>query len=999
MFLNIKTEYNFLTSLCKLEELIDFAKEQELKCLGIVDKTFNISNLKFIQLCQANNIKPLIGVEKSIKNSNVFNVTFYAKNELGIEYLNKLPKELKSLDTIDLTNISLVIKIDKIIQLKNLTKTSTDLLKADDVFLKYNENLFLSLLENEVEQEILNLVKNKMIYDEEICFIQAEELEAYIALRAIKANTKYLEEKVNKDKYKHLSFESKIKKITHIDSTILTNTKHLIQNIQAYNLKYDYQETLNFEQYKNVNFPELLTAKLTKYLEAENLREKTQIYQTRLFYEIEVINKLNFVNYFLIMQQIINYCNEEQIKYGYGRGSAAGSLVCFLLDITKLDPVKYSLYFERFLNLKRVGLPDIDLDVSDIHRQQIINYLITYYGENKVAKIYTINRYLVKSAFNDLAKTLDFNKELTKKISQNLSSQLTFEQNIEKNYKFFGKYLADPKFDFLREVIAKIENLPKTSSIHAAGIIISAIDVQKLGYLDPTNQVLYNEAKTLEQNGFIKFDLLALANLSFISELEAAIKEVNPKFDAAKIPLTEPLVYKNLSLAKTLGIFQLESTGIKNLLQKYKPTKFTDIAIIISLYRPGPMQNIETYLKNKTNYPKINYLHDNLKPILEPTYGIFIYQEQIIEVVQIVAKFTLQEADVFRVAISKKNNDKLQEQKIKFLKQGQKNGYSEQLLNKLFNDIEKFANYGFNKAHAYSYARLIYQLMYLKSKYPTIFYNKLFKTNINSPQKEEFLIELYSNNIIVQAPSIIECSYENIIARGKIVLGLNNLQGINNIKLKELNAKVNEFKANNDFSKLNCEEILKNCIIPMEFTKEELQSLIHSGFLDELMINRKSLERTLLKYDNETLKILNLTGETLKLQLVEDYSFAQKIELEQKSLNFNIKYTSKNYLILKMQRKYKNEKLTNLTYLQKDLQLYKDYFILGLLVKVTEITTKNREKMAFLIIKYHNFEIELVCFKEEYQKYAKLLKSQEKLQIFKIQKSKKETLVVKEIIT
>ncbi len=996
MFLNIKTEYNFLNSLCKIDDLIKFASSNNIKTLGIVDDNKFISHSKFIDECKSSNIKPIIGVKKksTILNNNF--ITIYAKNKAGIEYINYLDDKITNIDQIKSQNIIIVFNT---LNFKNedYEKMMSELKHFENYsyFISYDENLLFKIDELNISNQYKKIIKSKMIYDEEIRFITNDQIQAYALLNSINKSTKYLDEKKNIPNYKSLAFEFKIQKLKHINNFVLQNSQKLVEEIQLYNIHFSYNQTIDFEEFKNNNFENILFTKLKTYLNKDNLEDKAEVYKKRLTYEINTIQNMQFENYFYIMEDIIKYCIDNNILYGYGRGSAAGSLVSFLFNITKIDPIEYNIYFERFLNPKRSSLPDIDLDISDIYRQQVIDYIINKYGQNHVAKIFTINKYLVKSAFNDLVKVLDFNKEVAKKISKVLDSSISFEQNINNNYKYFSKYLTDAKFDFLKENIKYIENLPKNTSIHAAGIIISSINLNKVGYVDYHNNVIYTEAKYLEKIGFIKFDLLALSNLTFVDVLEKKVQEVDSTYNS-NVPLDEQLVYKNLSLAKTLGIFQLESKGVKNLLKKYQPENLMDIAIVISLYRPGPMKNIDLYLQNKKNYPNIKYIDESLKDILAPTYGIFIFQEQIMEVVQKMASFSATQADIFRAAISKKQYDKIHVQKKLFIDQGLENGYKKEVLEKVFADIEEFADYGFNKAHAVSYARLIYQLMYLKSKYPTIFYSVLYKNNINSNQKEDFLVELYSNNIQLITPSIKYASYENKVSRGKIYIGLENVKGITKQNKLNIINKTNELK---DKEKITKEDFLSEVIISQKITKEEIFKLVHSGFLDDLKINKKSLYKTLTKYSYEDLNIFKSTKEKIEIQYVDDYTIEEKINYEYDSLNINIIYSPKQMLLKKLNKVYPNEILMDLSLNLTHLQMYKDYFIIATIIKTREIKTKTNKNMAFVNIKHNSLKFELVCFDQDYENLKKdIFKEDDSMKILKVQKSKGDSLVLKNII-
>ncbi len=987
MFLNIKTEYNFLQSLCKIDSIIKYAKENKNHQLAIVDDNYFIDSSKFINECHKNDIKPIVGVKKDIENSFLRSVIIYAKNSSGIKEINQIDIKINNLDI--LISDNLIISFD----LKNLKEENIKFIKEkfDNFYFNYDEKIITNLESYNFGKEIEDLISSKMIFNEEARFVYKKELDAFLVLSAINNKKTYKEEKKRASIYENFCMENISLKKEHIYDNILENSKKLIDEIKDYKTEYSYKQTLDFQEFKDIDFEELLVENLKNYLEEKDLMHKKKEYYYRLKYELKVIEDMDFVNYFLIMQQIVDFCNENDIYYGYGRGSAAGSLVSFLLNITKIDPIIYNLYFERFLNPQRASMPDIDLDISDLDRQKVVDFLISKYGKKHVAKIFTINTYLVKSALNDVGKVLEIDKNILKKISSKLDSSYTLEENIEKEYNFFSKYIINSQFDFLRDILAIIEGLPKTTSIHAAGVIISAVDINNHAYV--SEDLVYSEAKYLEKAGFIKFDLLALSTLSFLQKLERDVKVVNPQYDKKNIPLNDKLVYKNLEQAKTFGIFQLESAGIKKLMKRYKPTSLMDIAILISLYRPGPMKNIDKYIENKSKFPNIKYAHEDLKPILEQTYGIMVFQEQIMEVVSKIASFSKAESDIFRVSMSKKNLEAMQVQEEKFISQGLENGYSEPFLEYLFEDIKEFAGYGFNKAHALSYGRLIYQLMYVKSRYPTIFYSDMYLTNIGSTKKDEFLLELYSNDIIIAPPTLKNLIMENEVSRGKIQLGLVSIKNISKEKLLLIKDRCEKY-----IEKENIVDFLTEAIIKVNLNDVEIKSLVGSGFLDALSLNRKTLVDTLLNYSKEELMILSVNGEKIKIKESEDYSFLENAKLESDALGFNIKYSPEDYLISKFKKRYPNVNLTPLTFQYKDLEVSKKYFVIGAITSIKEITTKNGKKMAFLSIKDKNKEVELTCFPDEYEKYKKDLHLIGTLNIFCVKRNKRDSLSLDELI-
>lgn len=968
MLLNIKSEYNFSKSLCKIDELVVYAKEHNFKTLSMVDNNSLIGSLKFIYECQKENIKPILGIQTQIKiNDLLFDILIYAKNTTGYrdltEYLSLAESYVfteNHLENADLLFIFINCKRNNFSHIEKI--------------ISLNPNVYMELTKESADRFI-----DKSLYVQEARYLKSEDMQKYILLRSLEKKTIFLNEK--KKVRENISIEHISKKQVLLDKNLQKNIALFVEKIEEYTFKTDYYKNLEFPMFEKIDFREKLKLKLKSYLENEkNLVSVT--YNKRLDLEIEVIEKLGFSKYFLIMEEISKYCSKQDIYYGYGRGSAAGSLVAFLLNITKIDPIKYNLLFERFLNPQRSSLPDIDFDVEDTRRNEVINYLIGKFGEDNVAKIVTINHYQTKSAFNEIAKSLEFPKDSISKISKKLLSSRSFEENINDDYSFFSSYLFDSKFEFLKESMKSIENLPKNISIHAAGIVISSNPLLNFSQISKDGVIL-NEAKYLDFFGLIKFDILALSNLSFLKELTTKIKTNNSSFDLNEIDQKNSKTFEYLSQGATFNIFQLESRGIRQVLKQYKPQSILDIAIIISLYRPGPMQNIGQYLKNKNNPDGIIYQHEKLKPILKETFGIILFQEQIIEIAKTISGFSGIEADEFRVAVSKKNLKQIKAQEEKFICGGQKQNVKLGVVQEIFNDIEKFANYGFNKAHAVAYARLIYDLAFIKANYSAVFFSTIFKKFASSESKEEMLSELSIFKLSLFAPDILKSSFSNKIKENNILLGFENIKNIEKTKLKELEKVRNKYLKNNKTVTLI--SLLECILIEIDFSEEEFTNLVSSGAFLCFKTSYKSLIEVGKEYDKLSLEILRISGENLKIVEGSEYNFQTLAALEKKALNFNLTFSIKDILIKKFKEKYNNEILNS-----ENIHLNKQkIYVLGKIIAVKKITTKAGDKMCFLTFSLTNETIDIVVFPEQFKKFSIKLQ-QDEIRIFLLIKKNSE---------
>jgi DNA polymerase-3 subunit alpha len=434
-------------------------------------------------------------------------------------------------------------------------------------------------------------------------------------------------------------------------------------------------------------------------------------YIERLKKELTIIDQMHFDDYFLVVQDYVNFAKRSGILVGPGRGSAAGSLVAYVLGITEIDPIEHDLIFERFLNPSRQTLPDIDIDFMDNRRNEIVEYLFDRYGNNHVAHIVTFQRMKAKMAIRDAGRILGIELPIINNISKLISVQYDLDlSNAIKTSKALASFAN--KYADLFDIAQKIANFPRQIGLHAAGVIITntrlddVIPIQSS--TDGINATQYS-MEYLEPLGLIKMDILGLVNLTTINETIKLIKKEQSKnVDLSKINLHDKKVFDQLSNGNTIGIFQLESLGMRNLIMKIKPTSIEDISITSALFRPGPQKNIPDYLKNKAQPNNIQYLNDDFKEVLSSTYNIIIYQEQVIEIVQRVAGFTLAEADLFRRAISKKDANKLNQLRKQFIVGAQKNKYSEIEINKIFDFIYEFANYGFNHSHSLAYSYVSY---------------------------------------------------------------------------------------------------------------------------------------------------------------------------------------------------------------------------------------------------------------------------------------------------
>lgn len=903
--INIKTDNYLLHSMIKIDDLIKYSIENNIKALTITDNNM-YGALEFYLKCKKNNIKPIIGIEINIPEK----IILYAMNYEGYKNLMKLTH----LDKID-----------------DLIKYSNDLvcLLPYESRNRYNEikkiynHLFITY-KNEEEKNKIKL-HNTLFSNEILCLKKEDE--------------KYL---------KYLKAIKEGKKANEIDDF---NNNYLIINKENNNEKL--VDLCNLEIKMHQDLLPIYTENSYNLLKQECIKGMKRIfgsiapkkYALRLKYELEMINKMGFNDYFLIVADYVKYAKENNILVGPGRGSAAGSLVAYTLNITTIDPLKYDLLFERFLNPERITMPDIDVDFEDTKRDKVITYCINKYDNDKVSLITTFGTLASKQAVRDVCKIFDIDSKKTDYLSKLLNSKLTLKQNYQNNQ--VKKYLdMNSELKTIYKIASKIEGIKRHTSIHPAGIVMSKYDLSDYIPLDKTKDninVSEYDKDYLEPIGLLKMDFLSLKNLTLISNI---LEDVKINFDDIKED--DKKAINIFTSVNTSGIFQFESEGMKNFLRKFKINSFNDITAAIALFRPGPINNIDTYIRRKEGKEKIDYYHPSLEPILKPTYGIIVYQEQIMQIANVMAGYSLSEADLLRRAMSKKNENILLNEKDKFINGSIKNGYSKDLAIKIYDMILKFSQYGFNHSHSVAYSMISYRMAYLKAYYPYIFMKHLLNSVINSEIKtKEYLYECKKNGIEICMPNINLSDNKYVIKDNKLIFPLTNIKGVGINLVNEILKEREEKKFTDIFDFVSRVEV-----------KNNLENLIYSGVFDEFE-NRQTLIKNI-----DTIINYGEIGKynTLKPEL-KHYNEFDKKELMNKELEVFGFYLSNHPV-----SEYKNIiSLKNInSYFDKviDIVLYVD--------KTREIDTKNKEKMMFITASDELSQIDLVIFPKVYNNISKV---------------------------
>ncbi|MBR1679267.1 MAG: DNA polymerase III subunit alpha, partial [Bacilli bacterium] len=710
--IKVTTEYSLMKSLITVPKLMEYLLQNKIEVCGICDTNL-YGVMEFYLACQKNHIKPLIGLEVFLGEISLY---LYARDYTG--YLD-------------------LLKIHTLVEKKELSMVALEMVESHlNIILPYAysshfkelmdkfQHLYLGYT-TELEKNNSYLFTENAVYTQNICCFQKKDGTYLNLLKAIEENESV--KSLPKENYEKNSFEE-ARLMEEDSSDFVSSISIEFPKPTRHIPKFDEN---NKDSYA------YLCALAKKGLQKRMNQKVSKEAQERLQKELEVIHKMGFADYFLIVYDYVFFAKKNHILVGIGRGSAVGSLVSYCLGITDVNPLDYNLLFERFLNPERVTMPDIDIDFEEERRSEVISYVKEKYGEEKVAGIMTFGTLKSKLVLKSVAKALDMNSSVIEKFLSLIDPKLTLKENLQNNsISYYVK--NNPDILKLYQISMKLEGLKRHISTHAAGIVISS------NTLDEIIPIHYNGTELLtgvgmnylEDLGLLKMDFLSLKNLSIISSILRLIEEhTNTKINLNKIDLNDSKVLHLFEVADTAGVFQFESEGMKNFLKKLKPKAFSDLIAAIALFRPGPMENIDTFIKRKEGKEKISYLHQDLEPILKETYGIIVYQEQVMQILVVIGGFSFAEADIIRRAMSKKKKEIIDEYEEKFMIGAKQKHYDEKLARDIYALILKFANYGFNKSHSVSYALIGYQMAYLKCYYKVYFIANLLNRNTLSVEK------------------------------------------------------------------------------------------------------------------------------------------------------------------------------------------------------------------------------------------------------------------------
>jgi len=917
--------------------MIAYAKTHDIKDLLLADKNVLYGAVEFYRKAEAADIKPHIGMRLDVETCKALLI---AKNDAGLKRLRALSSMINSFDFSFQSFAALFAGLsDTIVVLDEPQAEAIEVLQT-----KQGCTVFLQRTGCATEADGLGLD----VVDLPICNgLARDDAQILHALYAIDRNTEC--QAIPTTEFPQLIVP--LVTATQLPADFSTACVHY--QFDTYQLP-----TYSEDRVANEQLFEQLCYKGIKKRYGAAL---SSAHVERLQDEMNIIKAMGFIDYFLIIWDVMRFARKEDIIIGPGRGSAVGSIVAYVLGITKIDPLKYNLLFERFLNRERQTMPDIDIDVEDSRRLEIIAYLRQKYGYQRVAHILTFGTFGAKSAIRDISKAYSHDQaEINTVLGHMRNSMQSIAENIAQSQALQKIIKTHASIANIISLAQTIEGLPRHSSIHAAGIILTDAPIETfIATTEPEREVLVTQGTmaVCEQIGLLKIDFLGLRNLTIIRQVAAQVM-VGPSvlaFIERSIPADDEATFKMLSTGETTGIFQLESPGMRQVLRKFKIEKFVDIPIVLSLYRPGPMQFIDTYIARKDKREHYAIELAVVAPILQETYGIMVYQEQVMQIAQVVGGMNLAEADNFRRAMSKKDYVLLQEQRAKFMAGAKEKGFDARAVATLFEEIMAFASYGFNKSHAIAYATIAYQMAYLKVHYPAVFMSGLLNSVMQNETKAlSYLQEAGRFGIKILPADINKSAATYSVEQKNIRIGLGAIKSVGKITIDH----IMKLRAENKFVSL------------ADFLNRTDGKIVNVGVLNQLTNgyafsafskNQKAIHAYLKVHEAGR----KFQGEAIQFDTtidadVVDYTLEERRALEQKAYGFSLfahpllHYPKNAYSLMRPPKNY----LSYIVYIER----------------LHEITTKKGDKMAFATMSDIHEVTEVVIFPYAYERYSVVLR-------------------------
>ncbi len=1038
--LHVHTEYSLLDGANRIKDLVQKVKDLGMNAVAITDHGVMYGAIEFYKECKKQGIKPIIGCEVYVaprtrfdKEPNVddklghmillakdndgyknlikivsssFVDGFYRKPRVDLELLRKYSNGLIA------TSACLAGFINRALLDNDYEKAKKIALEYIDIFGK--ENFYIELQHNGLEEQVLanqkliklaNELGLEMIATNDAHYLNREDSYSHEVLLCVQTGKKM----TDVDRFRFGTDEFYIKSPEEMYNNF-KNLPEVVSNTvkvaERCNVEFEFGHTIlpNFDTPNNMDHYEFLRQECYKGLE-KRYDKITDELKERLEYELSVVNKMGYVDYYLIVWDFIKYAKDSGIPVGPGRGSGAGSLAAYCIGITDIDPIKYNLIFERFLNPERISMPDFDVDFCYERRQEVIDYVCRKYGNDHVAQIITFGTMAARGVIRDVARVLNVPYAKADSISKKVPFEIhiTLEKALAMNPELKQMYDEDPEVRQVIEISKKLEGLPRHASTHAAGVVITKESVDTYVPLYKNENLISTQytMTILEELGLLKMDFLGLRTLTVIKDAIKLVKYnrgIDVEFDKE---MKDPEVYRLWAEGNTSGVFQFESAGMTSFMKELKPDCLEDLIAGVSLYRPGPMDQIPRYIKGKNNPEQTEYTHPALKPILNVTYGCMVYQEQVMQIVRDIGGYSLGRADLVRRAMGKKKLDVMAQERKNFIygvedENGNilipgaiRNGVDEKSANKIFDEMSEFAKYAFNKSHAACYAVVAYRTAFLKAHYPVEFMAALLNSFLGSANKiPEYINECKRMNIEVKRPDINKSYSKFTVDGNNIIFGLS---AIKNVGQSAVDNITKERKANGPFT-----DFIDFCkrVVAEDVNKKCIESMIKAGAFDSLGANRNSLlcsfEKILDMISSDNRKSISgqtsLFGEEVSqenlysIENVEELPKKQLLSYEKDMLGL---YVSGHPLESYRDTINKYSNISSLDFVVSDEEnsdvesskLVDGQFVkfIGIVSEVKKKVTKNNDIMAFLTIEDLNGSISVIAFSKTYESYKELI--------------------------
>jgi len=1031
------SHYSLQDGACTVDGLIAAAKKFNMKSVALTDHGVMYGAIEFYKKAVKAGIKPILGMEAYVvnegdrferkssqsngtgrKRKNYSHLILLAKNKVGYKNLTKLStightegfyyRPRIDLEVIKKYHEGLICTSACAGGVVSTYIVNGEYDKAKEVARKYHEifrdDFYLEIQNHsiDVEKPILEYMPKlakelgiKLVATNDCHYINEDHAIAHniLLLLGDKMGEDYTNLRYGTDQVYFKSAEQMIK--------LFKNHKDAIENTIEIDSKIDLELSFDEHHFPNFPIPNNSTAKnLDEYFEQiawlglkKKKLELTKEVEDRFVYEIDTIKKMGFSGYFLVVQDFINSAKEKNIPVGPGRGSVAGSLVAFALGITNINPLEYDLLFERFLNPERKSMPDIDVDFADDQRGEVIEYVRKKYGDNSVSQIITFNRLSSKAVIRDVARVLKIPiptvNNITKHIPSKFGKVYTIDQSLAEVQELkWVKNSEEPQIKELIKHARVLEGMNRNASKHAAGVVITPGEVSD--YVPLASAVSQQEIvtqynmKDIENVGLLKMDFLGLRTLTIIRDTIALIKKnYNVEIDIDEIPLDDEKTYQLFTKGQTTGIFQFESPPMREYLKKLQPTSLNDLAAMNALYRPGPMEFIDDFIDRKFGKKKVEYLHPILEGILKETYGIIVYQEQVIQIANKVGGISLAEADILRRAMGKKDLLAMKEQKTKFIQGSIKNGISKKIAEEIFNAIDKFANYGFNKSHAVAYSYIAYQTAYLKAHYTAEFLAANLTNEFENTDKvTKFLEDCRRLKIEILPPDVNNPSIDFDAVDGKILFGLSAIKNVGRSAVEEIIKSRNNIER--DFSSifdfcLNIDTRIVN--------KRAVEGLVTAGALDSTNKNRASLFNSVesaLEYAHKVQNSKLASGDNLfgdasdiivsepGLNEAEEWSEKERLAKEREVVGFYIT----GHPLRKYELEYKSFANFHIGEVEENEEI-ENVRACGIITDVRKKIDRAGNEMAFFNIDDFTGSCECLMFSKIYAEFGKYVQKEE----------------------